>query len=165
MLRGPMNSPEPQPSPETSFDADQLIVIVVGAHPRAEQNDRPLAYRLREQILSWLDARPGDELEFRRQPLVLSDLWYLNDQSLHLAPVVAIGEPEVNAVTARLATHLPTAFIIEQSFRVQLDPEYIDLKACIWGDRPSSTGGGVDLFTERYLDAFLRSAHDLPIDA
>jgi len=147
-----------------SLDADQLILIVVGAHPRAEQSDRPVAYRLRERVLSWLDAQPEDELDFRRQPLVLTDLWYLNDESLHLAPVIAIGEPEVNAATARLARHLPTAFIIEQAFRVQLDPEYIDLKACVWGDRPSATVSGVDLLVERYLDSFLRSAHELPID-
>src|SRR5690606_17195266 len=36
-----------------------MILIVVGAHLRAEEADRPIAYALREKALAWLDARSG----------------------------------------------------------------------------------------------------------
>ena len=59
------------------------------------------------------------------------------------------------------ATVLPTAFVIDQSLQVQLDPEFVTLQACVWGVDEPATRSGVDLFVERYLEAFLCSAHSL----
>jgi hypothetical protein len=53
---------------------------------------------------------------------------------------------------------LPTAFVIENTLRVHLDPEMIQLQACAWGVSASATASAVDLFVERYLDQFLRAA-------
>jgi len=151
--------------PDGSIVPEDVILVVVGAHPEAERVHRPLAYRLREQVLRWLDAPPEDEPASRRVPVVLTDLWYLNAGDLHAAPMISIGEAGLNAATAYLAHRLPTAFVIDGAFRVQLDLEFIDRRACIWGGSAASTASGVDLFAERYLDDFLRAAHDLPLSS
>lgn len=132
----------------------------------AEMRDRPLAYRLRERMLSWLDARDCAEhgqagIEDgtpRIEPVVCSDLWYLNAKELEERPAIAIGEPSTNAATAVISSRLPTAFVIERSLRVHLDPEFIDLRAALWGANPSATAAAIDLFAERYMDEFLGAA-------
>ena len=45
---------------EKIIDVDRVMLIVVGAHLAAEVSDRPLAYRLREAALRWIDARETD---------------------------------------------------------------------------------------------------------
>jgi hypothetical protein len=146
------------------FSCDHCLLIVTGAHLQAERMDRPLAYRLQQAILTWQQQMQHDDpLAYQLEPLVCSDLWYLNNNDLHHLPVIAIGEPGLNAASAYFANRLPEAFIIDQTLRVQMDQELIDLKACIWGIDHASTESGVELFVDRYLDAFLRSAHELPI--
>lgn len=141
-------------------DLQSYLLIVVGAHLEAEAHDRPLAYRLRECILKWREASgcDGDGAI----PVVCCDLWYLNAGDLMLSPAIAIGDPEHNAASAYLASRMPTSLVVEDSLRVHVDPEYVDLRACLWGIDPPATAAGVDLFIERYLDSFLRSVHALP---
>lgn len=141
---------------------DRLLLLVVGAHPQAEADDRLLAYQLRRRILDWQEqwkrragAENGNGL---LQPLVCTDLWYLNDAMLRQRPVIALGDPAVNAATAYLSSRLPTAFVIEHTLRVQLDPEFIELQACLWGKTAQATSSAIDLFAERYLDDFLTEA-------
>src|SRR5262245_25499431 len=99
---------EDEPSEEESDEAeaeedalgadegDPLILIVVGAHLRAEVGDRPLAYRMRERVVAWLrehfrveradaDDRGGggggDDADAGEEGLpcgvvVCSDVWY-----------------------------------------------------------------------------------------
>jgi hypothetical protein len=146
-----------------TLDVERLLPIVVGAHLDAEVHDRPLAARLRNRIITW--QRDGhDECDDPLEPIVLTDLWYLNQQPLRLRPTIAIGPPEVNAATAYLAGKVATAFVAEDQFRIQLDPELIDERTCLWGSTPAATSRAVDLFAERYLEAFLRAIHRLPSD-
>lgn len=147
----------PQPTGATNeLDIDQVLLIVVGADLRAEMTDRPLGYRLREQMLRWYDQY-RDDVDSPLDPVLCTDLWYLNDRSLTSRPVVAIGDPEINAASAYLANYLPTAFVIEQTLRVQLDPTFGQSGVCLWGVSPSATVSAIDAFVERYLDDFLRS--------
>jgi len=152
---------ELNPEPDSTCDPETLFLIVVGAHPEAERSHRPLAYRLREQVLAWMDQQSAEELGTPRIPLVLTDLWYLNASDLQQAPMISIGEAGVNAASAYLAGRLPTAFVIDGAFRVQFDMELVDRRACIWGASAGATASGIDLFVERYLDDFLRAAHGL----
>jgi hypothetical protein len=138
------------------LDAAELLLLVVGAHLESETTDRALAYRLREEILAW-QARAGGRRQPR--PVVCSDLWYLNNQPLRQRPTVSIGRPEINAATAYLARRLPSALMIEQSYCIQLDPEYLDLNACIWGSDWRATAAAMDQFIERYLDDYLANVH------
>jgi len=141
-------------------DTRSMLLIVVGAHLRAELNDRPLGDRLRDAVL-----RRQDELRSQQHddgpPLhavVCTDLWYLNSKELLARPAIAIGDPTVNAATAYLSNRLPTAFVIENSLRIHLDLEYIDGQVCLWGVDPSATMSAIDMFVERYLDDFLKQA-------
>lgn len=144
------------------------MLIVTGSTIVAETRDRPLAYRLRERVLAWLDAREAVEnpakqsgesgATGRLEPVVCSDLWYLNARELAERPMIAIGEPGSNAATAVVSSRLPTAFVIEGSLRVHLDPEFIDLRAAIWGANAGATAAAIDLFAERYMSEFLGAA-------
>ena len=143
----------------------EVVLIVTGSTIAAESRDRPLAYRLRERILAWIDQRDTqDNAEgesppcARLHPTVCSDLWYLNDRELAERPAIAIGEPHANAATSLISSRLPTAFVIEGSLRVHMDPEFIDLRAALWGVNAASTAAAIDLFAERYLDEFLLAA-------
>ena len=146
-----------QDNPVTA--SDRLLVVFVGAHLRAELADRPLGYRLRESILQWQAGHPEVT---PLQPVVCTDLWYLNAEDLMVRPTISVGAPELNAVSAFFANRLPTALVIDDSLQVQLDPEFVTLQACVWGVNEEATATSVELFEKRYLDPFLRSAHDLP---
>ncbi|HNB59633.1 MAG TPA: hypothetical protein PL072_01975 [Phycisphaerales bacterium] len=142
----------------TEIDVDALVLIVVGAHPKAEMFDRTIAYRLRQRMIGWLDQRFPTGGPRPLLPLVCSDVWYLNDQSLRERPAVAVGGPGVNALSAYLADKLPSAFVIDDVLMVQMDLEQHQNIACCWGLSPSDTSSAVDVFTDRYLDAFMRSS-------
>jgi hypothetical protein len=129
-----------------------MILIVVGAHLDAERDDRPLAYRLRNEILSHLEA---DGEEAPRTPVVCTDLWYLNDETLRGEPTIAVGRPEVNACTAYLAGRIPTALVVEDRYRIQLDPELVETRACLWGMTGRDTAAAVEMFVGRYLEGWL----------
>ena len=138
------------------LDCARMLPIVVGAHPEAEANDRVVGYGLRRKVLDWQDATPDVQ---RLKPVVMTDLWYLNDDDLRGRPTITVGRPEINAATAWLAGRLPTALVVDAAYRIQLDPELIDLRACIWGRGPRETESGVMCFVARYLGDFLDRAH------
>ena len=145
-------------SDQEAVEPRHLLMIVVGAHLEAELADRPLGYRLQNDVVRWQQETPeADPLA----PIVCTDLWYLNARELMLRPTISVGRPEHNAVSAYFANRLPTALVIDGSLQVQLDPEFVTLQACVWGVDEPATRSGVDLFVERYLESFLRSAHSL----
>lgn len=154
-----------------------LVLIVVGAHLRAEMADRPIAYWLRDRVLAWLDARvAGDpavaaaaadvEDADPGQPrpghpcrvVVCTDVWYLNDASLRVWPTVSIGGPGVNALSAYLADKLPGLLVVDDVLMVQMDPELSEMTASVWGVDHAATVNAAEAFAERYLDAFMSAA-------
>ncbi len=137
-------------------DTDRVILIVTGAHLRAETGDRPLAYRLRGRMLKWLGHDGRDDPD--APVVVCSDLWYLNRDELRVRPTVSIGGPGVNALSAFLGDKLPSAFAVEGVLVVQLDLEFEDRMACCWGVDHAATAAAVDVFAERYLDDFMAAA-------
>lgn len=144
---------------ESNPASDTLLLLVVGAGIPAELVDRPIADRLRDRIRQWQTAQ--ESCPHPLVPVVCTDLWYLNAPDLMARPTISIGEPRTNAATAYLANRLPTAFVIDDTLRIQLDQEFIDLHSCLWGVNPDTTAKAVDLFEERYLDEFLQAALDL----
>jgi hypothetical protein len=145
-------------APLMQIDIDRLILIVTGAHLHAENTDRPIAYRLRQRLLEWLDSR-GDFLEGDApRVLVCSDVWYLNNDPLRSRPTISIGGPGINALTAFLADKLPSAFAIEDRLVVQADLDFPDVLACCWGTDVTATAAAVEAFCDRYLDAFMEAA-------
>ena len=140
---------------------ERLFLLVVGAQLDAERHDRQLAQQLRDSIVTL------QKLLNPQQPfdvVTCTDVWYLNDGSLLEHPVIAIGRPEMNAATAFLASRVPTAMIVDHGYRIHLDPELVALRACLWGSSTTATQLAVEAFQRRYLEAFVRAAHDLPVD-
>jgi hypothetical protein len=134
------------------IDTDQLILIVTGAHLRAEVGDRPIAYRLQGAILQWLARNAPDS---SLVPLVCSDIWYLNDDDLRSRPTISIGGPGVNALAAFLTDKLPSAFSIEGVLTVQMDLDFVELVCSCWGMGTAPTVNAVDAWIEKYMEVFL----------
>ena len=150
-------STEPhQSDSEPGLEPAHLLLIVVGAHLRAEQADRPLAYRLRDAVDAWV-TRHDELLSTPIRPLVCSDIWYLNHQVLHARPTVSIGGPGVNALSSHFARSIEGRTEEDQQVILQIDPEFTDLRVSIWGTDHELTCKGVDLFLSDYLDGFLRA--------
>lgn len=140
---------------------DRLLLIVTGAHLRAEVADRPLAYRLQQVVTSWLERRFGPAgPESRRpfEPVVCSDLWYLNHDELRERATICIGGPEINALTAYVADKIPSVLAVKDVLIVQMDPTFHDLIACCWGKDREATTLAVESFIERYMAGFLDAA-------
>ena len=137
---------------------DDKIFIVVGAHLRAEVGDRPLAYELRDHIDHW-KREHADVLTDPVEAVVLSDVWYLNQEDLQRRPTISVGGPGVNALSAFFAQQLPEdSDDDEQQVVIQIDPDFTDLRVCIWGTDHDLTRQGVELFAQQYLEGFLRAA-------
>lgn len=127
------------------------LLIVTGSSLRAEQADRPLAYRLKTCIEERLREQSLDG-----SLVVLSDLWYLNAEALQQLPMISVGGPGINAVSAYLYRKLASALVIDDTLMIQMDVELQDLRVSLWGVDHSSTVTAMDIFIERgYLDRFL----------
>lgn len=144
--------------PEGEYRIDDLLPIVVGSHLRSEIADRPLAERLARLIRSW-QASTLEPEDAALIPVVVTDAWFLNDADLMRQPCIAIGEPGYNAASAHYAARLPKAYVVEERFAVQFDPELLDGSVCLWGVDAASTESAVEAFATRHLDGFLRAMH------
>ena len=137
-------------------DNYHMLLIVVGAHMRAEVADRPLAYGLRQRIHEWFDQRAG-EINVAVRCVVCSDIWYVNQPDLARHPTISLGGPGVNALSAYFAQKLARAFVRDNQMIIQLDPEFVDLRVCIWGMNHELTVEALELFNHRYLEGYLRA--------
>ena len=140
------------------IDTDRLICIVVGVQLRAELGDRPLAYRVEQELRQRLEAALGKPAEGeppRLAPVVLSDVYYLNNDELQARPAISVGGPGMNALSAMLVDKLPTAVAIEKTLVVQMDLEMDDVRCAVWGMDHLDTVRAVDLFITKYLDRFV----------
>ncbi len=144
------------PEDDTSFDDIHLLLIVTGAHLRAEMADRPLAYAIQQGVTQWLDMH-RESLSVAIEPVVCSDIWFINQKELHARPTISVGGPGVNALSAFMDQKLKVAYVRDERLMVQLDPEFVDLRACIWGMDHETTVEAVQIFTERYMDGYLRA--------
>ena len=143
-------------SPTENLDAGRLLLIVVGAHLRAEVGDRPLAYRLAEAMRQWIDRQEG-VLGIPLVPVVCCDIWYLNQETLQRWPTVSLGGPGVNALSAYFAQKLSPALMADDQLVIQLDPEFVDLRVCVWGRDHQRTVQATNHFIDTYLDKYLRA--------
>jgi hypothetical protein len=150
------NDPLEEPGDELELGDEPVVMIVVGACLRAEEADRPLAYRLQRRVRRWL-TQHADTLQIRIEPIVCSDVWYLNSEELQQRPTISIGGPGVNALSAYFAQQLEEEPGEETHVLIQIDPEFTDLRAAIWGWDHELTSKGVEVFCKQYLDQFLRA--------
>lgn len=144
-------------------DETNAVLIVVGSHLRAEERDRPLAYGLKKRIEHWREMHK-DQLDVPLTPLVCTDLWYLNHADLQRRPTICLGGPGVNALAAINANQSaeeqgrePEPAPNEPRVTIMIDPDFTHLRVGIWGTDTELTEKGLQLFCDRYLDAYLRA--------
>lgn len=141
-------------------DIDRLIWVVTGVQLNAELGDRPLAYRveqeLKARLIELLPPTPPGELP-ALVPAVISDVFFLNseDDGVQVRPAISIGGPGVNALSAAWTKDLQTIVAIENTLVVQMDLEMNDHRCAIWGMDHLDTVRAVDLFVSKYLDVFV----------
>jgi hypothetical protein len=141
------------------IDTDRLICIVVGVQLRAELGDRPLAYRVEQELKARLEAalgKPAGGGPPRLAPVVISDVYYLNSEELQDRPAISIGGPAMNALSATLVDKLPTAVAVEDTLVIQMDLDMEEQRCAVWGMNHLDTVRAVELFVSKYLDAFVR---------
>ncbi|MGB9624877.1 MAG: hypothetical protein ACPMAQ_08440 [Phycisphaerae bacterium] len=132
------------------YDLDSLILIVTGSTLRAEDKDRPLANALAVEIRKRL---PPDS---SWRCLVISDLHYINNEDLHECPLICLGGPGVNHLSAILLRELPPALAVDRVLLIQMDVQLKDLRTCLWGMNHDTTVEAIQTFIQKgYLDRFL----------
>ena len=142
------------------IDPDRLIWIVTGVQLNAELGDRPLAYRvereLRDHLATLLGPAETGEPP-RLAPVVVSDVYYLNNENAQQGPTISIGGPGMNALSASLFEQLPTPVTIENTLVVQMDLDMNDLRCAVWGMNHLDTVRAVDTFIAKgYLETFVK---------
>ena len=147
--------------PDKPVEPSQALPIVVGAHLRAEVGDRTRANQVRDAIAAWMS---GNEIGGPPWPIVCSDLWYLNQVELKVQPTICIGHPEINAATAAISANLPTAKLVDNSYRIQLDPEHIDRTCCLWGVDDTHSQHAVETFIADFLPKLMGSIFGLRVE-
>jgi hypothetical protein len=99
------------------------------------------------------------EQEIEPAVMVLSDLWYLAADALHTIPLISVGGPGVNAVSAYLYKKLPKVMVVDDQLLIQMDLHLQDLRASVWGMNHALTVQALELFQDRgYLERFLSAA-------
>jgi hypothetical protein len=132
-------------------DTDETVVIVTGSDLRAEERDRPTAYRLKQEI-----DRRSDGQVFRRA-VVVGDNWYLENRVFHLNPSIAVGGPGVNALAAELSQSLPLVWTQDQRVYVQANLEADPKRVVLWGMDAEATMVAVQAFVSQgFLEDLLR---------
>jgi hypothetical protein len=131
------------------FDVRATVLIVVGYGILSEEEDRPIAYELRDAINQRADG------EGSRSAVVVTDMWLLNQEMGDLFPAIALGGPGANALAAQIYEDLPVAWNREQRAFVQMHPD-AGKRAAVWGMDHVATREAVDVFVrEGWLDRFL----------
>ncbi len=129
------------------------ILIVAGASLGAELRDRPLAYNLKNIIEGRLDANT-----IHTAVAVISDMWYLSSENLHHLPVIALGSPGCNALSAYFFKRLENALVVDDILTIQMDLQLQDLRVALWGCCQNNTAEAMKIFVDNgYLDKFLQN--------
>jgi hypothetical protein len=151
--------PSDQPADTLRLVQAPPLLVVTGMTLEAERSARPLASTICEHVGAWLDLeRDEDDSIPSFDPVVCTDMWWLNNAELRACPTITVGGPEQNALTAYLADKLPSVFTMDGRVLVQMDLDGVDLLAACWGVDEATTNSAVDRFLEAYLDRFMESA-------
>ena len=131
---------------------DTRVYIVTGSNLRSEEFDRPLAYYLRERMLNSMQSANV------RKVNVVSDILYLNNRDIQECPTVAVGGPDVNAVTSLFYEVIPYALAIDDVLVVQMDLFLENKNVALWGMSPEATSDAVEIFLQdRYMGEFIKA--------
>lgn len=132
-------------------------VVVVGATPRAERFDRPIAYAVAKALDEAMVVGVGGcaPLAPSRAVLVCTDVWYLNDDSLSAVPVVSVGGFAANALSAWMRDKLETIAGEDGWYAVQADDRRSPMRVVVWGTNAEGTARAAEVFTRQLLGEFV----------
>jgi hypothetical protein len=131
------------------FDVQHTVLLVVGYGILPEEEDRPIAYELKQAI----NARATDSGS--RSAVVVTDMWILNQEMADLFPAIAIGGPAVNAFAAQIYEELPVLFTRDEQVFVQMHRDG-GKRAALWGMGARFTREATEAFVhDGFLDRFL----------
>lgn len=139
------------------LDPARSIVLVVGSGPRAEQEDRPIAYALARRFEAALANLMGPRLG-GWGVWVLSDLWVMNQPDLSGCPIVCIGGPGNCAMSASLLARFTEVYAVDDRCAVHAEGDLSDLAAVCWGVDSPSTAEAAEWFARSLLDRFVATA-------
>lgn len=135
---------------------EEAVPVVVGVHWQAEVLDRPVAHWLCTQVRQWVEANQA-RLSGPMVPVVCTDVWFINHRPLHRRPVICVGHPEVNSLSAVLMRRGKQDTSTDELV-IQLDKDMVDLQVGIWAAQPAWLMKAAELFAQHYLDEFLTAA-------
>jgi hypothetical protein len=131
------------------FDVRTTVLLVVGYGILPEEEDRPVAYDLKDSINS---RSEGVE---NRRAVVVTDMWMLNQEMADMFPAIAIGGPAVNAFAAQIYEDLPLAYTRDQQVFIQMNQD-AGKRAALWGMDQRGTREAAEVFVkDGLLDRFL----------
>ena len=131
------------------FDVTNTVLLVVGYGILPEEEDRPIAYELKQAIDARGKGREG------HGAVVVIDMWILNQEMADLFPAIAIGGPAVNAFAAQIYEDLPVVFAREQEVFIQMDQER-GKRAALWAMDSRFTREAAQVFVrDSFLDRLL----------
>jgi hypothetical protein len=131
------------------FDLRTTVLIVVGHGILPEEEDRPLAYELKQAVNARAEGSEG------RVAVVVTDVWLMNNELGEFFPAIAIGGPGVNGFTTQIYGDLPVAFSRDQHVFIQMANE--GKRAALWGMDQAGTREAAEVFVrdgllERFLE-------------
>ena len=131
-----------------------LLWGVVGGHRGAEVVDRSLANRLRNRIGKWFGRHgPGRG----RPPCLLwvcCDIWSVHHAPLHWRPTISLRGLGSSALSACFYGRFRPNFAFEQHLIVHFDPEFTDLRVCLWGMTGELTVDALNALGQKCLHRF-----------
>jgi hypothetical protein len=131
----------------------RLLLIVVGSTLRAEEVDRPLAYFLKQRVEQYLDEHVPESGPIRVR--VVADFRWIHDEPLQRLPTISVGGPGVNALAHRWLEDVPVSLAVDERYYVQMDPDFDEPRASIWGMDNATTQIAVSVFVDRFMARFL----------
>jgi len=136
---------------EIQPDRKDSVLIVIGDHASALFNDGFHAQRIRHKINGTGKPDPF------RWAAIVTDAALLRDERYLECPLISIGGPASNRITARLHEQVPRADVSRENIQVHHNIESGDRRMILWGPLASDTGEAVEYaLVSDLLDRFLK---------
>ncbi len=142
----------------------ETVIVVVGSQIPAELLDRPVAQLLRDGIDQRSKGNP-----FRRAIVLNDQTWYTEAQVISNNPVIAVGGPEANKLSAEFGNWQPPPSSREGKYTIREDGSLIGFlrknqaglpQAALWGHTANGTREAVEHYIrdKKGLADFLRKS-------
>ena len=150
---GPANNPQLLPGLVTERRPDRrwTVLVVVGAGVVPQIHDGVTASQLKIE----LDARGDGDLKCA---LVVTDVGLLREPVFRQCPLICLGGPAANALTAELEGSVPSDPRSTTRVRVHHDLSNAGRQVLLWGtDAPATTAAVEQFLTSGLIERFVKN--------